>query len=419
MLDRRKRLLGPAYRLFYDQPINIVRGEGVWLFDQDDKPYLDMYNNVPHVGHCNPRVVEAIRNQVGILNTHTRYLHANVLDYAERLLDRFPGELDVAMFSCTGTEANELALRIARTFTQGTGLIVTEESYHGNSYAIAEISTEDNTPKDRSDYVVTVPAPDVYRGIYRDKDAAQKYANHVELAIQELKKRGIKLAAFIIDTIISSSGVVEVPPGYLKKAAEIVNKAGGVFVADEVQPGFGRTGENFWGFESDRFVPDIVTMGKPMGNGHPMAATVIKRDLIEKFAKKTGYFNTFGGNPVSSAAGMAVLDVIEEENLQENALIVGAYLKKGIKSLSSKYDLIGDVRGKGFFLAVEMIKDSSRAPATQSASNVVQELKKCGILTNTIGPDENILKLRPPMVFSRENADFFLQQLKKVLNNIC
>lgn len=419
MLDRRKRLLGPAYRLFYDQPINIVRGEGAWLFDQDDKPYLDMYNNVPHVGHCNPRVVEAIRNQVGILNTHTRYLHANVLDYAERLLDRFPSELDVAMFSCTGTEANELALRIARTCTQGTGLIVTEESYHGNSYAIAEISTEDNTPKDRSDYVVTVPAPDVYRGIYRDKDAAQKYANHVELAIQELKKRGIKLAAFIIDTIISSSGVVEVPPEYLKKAAEIVNKAGGVFVADEVQPGFGRTGENFWGFESDRFVPDIVTMGKPMGNGHPMAATVIKRDLIEKFAKKTGYFNTFGGNPVSSAAGMAVLDVIEEENLQENALIVGAYLKKGIKSLSSKYDLIGDVRGKGFFLAVEMIKDSSRTPATQSASNVVQELKKCGILTNTIGPDENILKLRPPMVFSRENADFFLQQLKKVLNNIC
>lgn len=419
MLDRRKRLLGPAYRLFYDQPINIVRGEGVWLFDQDDKPYLDMYNNVPHVGHCNPRVVEAIRNQVGILNTHTRYLHANVLDYAERLLDRFPGELDVAMFSCTGTEANELALRIARTFTQGTGLIVTEESYHGNSYAIAEISTEDNTPKDRSDYVVTVPAPDMYRGIYRDKDAAQKYANHVELAIQELKKRGIKLAAFIIDTIISSSGVVEVPPGYLKKAAEIVNKAGGVFVADEVQPGFGRTGENFWGFESDRFVPDIVTMGKPMGNGHPMAATVIKRDLIEKFAKKTGYFNTFGGNPVSSAAGMAVLDVIEEENLQENALIVGAYLKKGIKSLSSKYDLIGDVRGKGLFLAVEMIKDSSRTPATKAASNVVQELKKCGILTNTIGPDENILKLRPPMVFSRENADFFLQQLKKVLNNIC
>jgi len=419
MLDRRKRLLGPAYRLFYDQPINIVRGEGVWLFDQYDKPYLDMYNNVPHVGHCNPRVVEAIRNQVGILNTHTRYLHANVLDYAERLLDRFPGELDVAMFSCTGTEANELALRIARTFTQGTGLIVTEESYHGNSYAIAEISTEDNTPKDRSDYVVTVPAPDMYRGIYRDKDAAQKYANHVELAIQELKKRGIKLAAFIIDTIISSSGVVEVPPGYLKKAAEIVNKAGGVFVADEVQPGFGRTGENFWGFESDRFVPDIVTMGKPMGNGHPMAATVIKRDLIEKFAKKTGYFNTFGGNPVSSAAGMAVLDVIEEENLQENALIVGAYLKKGIKSLSSKYDLIGDVRGKGFFLAVEMIKDSSRTPATKAASNVVQELKKCGILTNTIGPDENILKLRPPMVFSRENADFFLQQLKKVLNNIC
>jgi len=210
-----------------------------------------------------------------------------------------------------------------------------------------------------------------------------------------------------------------VPSGYLKKVAEIVNKAGGLFVADEVQPGFGRTGENFWGFEADRFVPDIVTMGKPMGNGHPMAATVIKRDLIEKFAKKTGYFNTFGGNPVSSAAGMAVLDVIEEESLQENALVVGDYLKKGIESLSSKYDFIGDVRGRGFFLAIEMIEDSSRMPATKAASNVVQELKKCGVLTNIIGPDENILKLRPPMVFSRENADFFLQQLNKVLNNIC
>jgi len=273
MLERRKRFLGPAYRLFYDQPLNIVKGDGVWLFDNNNKRYLDMYNNVAHVGHCHPYVVEAIRKQVGILNTHTRYLHSNVLNYAERLLDKMPDELDVTMFSCTGTEANELALRIARTYTEGTGIIVTEDAYHGNSEAIAEISTEDNEPEDRSDYVVTVPAPDVYRGLYSNGDAAEKYAEHIKFAVQKLKQRNIKVAAFIIDTIISSSGVVGAPPGYLRKAAEIVREAGGLFIADEVQSGFGRTGKTFWGFEPDEFVPDIVTMGKPMGNGHPIAAT--------------------------------------------------------------------------------------------------------------------------------------------------
>ena len=228
MLKRRKRFLGPAYRLFYDRPLNIVRGDGVWLFDNDNKRYLDMYNNVAHVGHCHPHVVEAIRKQVGILNTHTRYLHSNVLNYAERLLDKMPDELDVTMFSCTGTEANELALRIARTYTEGTGIIVTEDAYHGNSEAIAEISTEDNEPEDRSEYVVTVPAPNTYRGLYSDKDAAEKYAEHIKFALQKLKQRNVKVAAFIIDTIISSSGVVGPPPGYLRKAAEIVREAAGI-----------------------------------------------------------------------------------------------------------------------------------------------------------------------------------------------
>ena len=239
LLERREKLLGPAYRLFYDEPINIVKGSGVWLYDQNDKPYLDMYNNVAHVGHCNPLVVDAIRNQVGILNTHTRYLHENVLNYADRLLGLLPDELNIAMFSCTGTEANELALRVARTYTGGTGLIVTEEAYHGNSYAVAEISTEDNEPEDRSDYVITVPAPDTYRGAYQDLNAAKKYANHINEAIQDLNRRGIKLAAFIIDTIVSSSGVVGPPPQYLKFASKIIKKAGGLFIADEVQPGFG------------------------------------------------------------------------------------------------------------------------------------------------------------------------------------
>lgn len=415
MLKRRKRFLGPAYRLFYDRPLNIVRGDGVWLFDNDNKRYLDMYNNVAHVGHCHPHVVEAIRKQVGILNTHTRYLHSNVLNYAERLLDKMPDELDVTMFSCTGTEANELALRIARTYTEGTGIIVTEDAYHGNSEAIAEISTEDNEPEDRSEYVVTVPAPNTYRGLYSDKDAAEKYAEHIKFALQKLKQRNVKVAAFIIDTIISSSGVVGPPPGYLRKAAEIVREAGGLFIADEVQPGFGRIGKTFWGYESDDFVPDIVTMGKPMGNGHPIAATVIQRPLAEKFSNKTGYFNTFGGNPVSCAAAMAVMDVIEMEGLQKNALEVGAFLKEGIKSIALKFPLIGDVRGSGFFLAIEMVEGSKKNPATKVAYKIVQELKERGILTNTIGPDENILKLRPPMVFTKENANFFLDQLEIVV----
>ncbi|NOX67684.1 MAG: aminotransferase class III-fold pyridoxal phosphate-dependent enzyme [Gammaproteobacteria bacterium] len=416
LLDRRQRLLGPAYRLFYETPLHIVRGEGVWLIDADGRRYLDMYNNVPHVGHCHPHVVAAVCEQIGVLNTHTRYLHENVLAYAERLLNRFPSKLDVAMFSCTGTEANELALRIARSSTGGTGLIVAEHAYHGNSHAIAEISTEDNTPADRSDYIVTVPPPDIYRGQYRDADAAERYAAHLHAAIDTLDRRGIVLAAFVVDTIFSSSGVIAPPPGYLKLAADIVRAAGGLFVADEVQPGFGRTGRSFWGFEADGVLPDIVTMGKPMGNGHPLAATIAKRSLVEKFASKTGYFNTFGGNPVSAAAGMAVLDVIEGENLQENALAVGRHLQAGVRAIAKTRDVIGDVRGNGLFVAIELVDaGEARRPAAAAAGRVVNDLRNRGILTNTMGADGNILKLRPPMVFNKDNADFFLGHLDEAL----
>jgi len=419
LLARRERLLGPAYRLFYDNPLHIVRGEGVWLIDADGRRYLDMYNNVPHVGHCHPHVVAAVCEQMGILNTHTRYLHENVLAYAERLLERLPAELNVAMFSCTGTEANELALRIARACTGGSGLIVAESAYHGNSHAIAEISTEDNTPEDRSDYIVTVPPPDIYRGQYRDADAAERYAAHIHAAIDTLQQRGIVLAAFIVDTIFSSSGVVAPPPGYLKMAADIVQAAGGLFVADEVQPGFGRTGRSFWGFEPDAVVPDIVTMGKPMGNGHPLAATIAKRPVVEKFASKTGYFNTFGGNPVSAAAGMAVLDVIEGENLQAHALEVGRHLQEGVRTIAKTCDLIGDVRGNGLFVAIELVDDrAARKPATVAAGRIVNDLRNRGILTNTMGANGNILKLRPPMVFSKSNADYFLGHLDEVLATV-
>jgi 4-aminobutyrate aminotransferase-like enzyme len=416
LIARRKELLGPAYRLFYNNPVHLMKGEGVWLTDADGNKYLDCYNNVPHVGHCHPHVVKALQKQIKTLNTHTRYLHDNVLDYAERLIAKFPDELDIAMFSCTGSEANELALRIARTYTGGTGIIVTEYAYHGNTQAIYQISTEDIPEEEIPEFVISVPAPDIYRGQYRDEDAGERYAAHIDTAIDELHNRGVEPAAFVIDTIISSSGVVSPPPGYLKSAAEKIRAAGGLFVADEVQPGFGRTGKNFWGYEADEFVPDIVTMGKPMGNGHPLSAVVTRSDIIKRFAERGNYFNTFGGNPVSCAAGLAVLDVIENEQLQQNALDVGHHLIDGLNDLATRHESIGDVRGSGLFLAVDLVSDrETRQPATELASKVVNGLRDLGILTGSIGPHDNILKLRPPMVFSRENADYFLGIVDEVL----
>jgi 4-aminobutyrate aminotransferase-like enzyme len=419
LLSRRKKLLGPAYSLFYQRPLHIVRGEGVWLYDADGRRYLDMYNNVPHVGHCHPKVVEAICRQSSLLNTHTRYLHELVLDYAEQLTGTLPDGLDVAMFSCTGTEANELALRIARGVTGGSGVIVTDYSYHGNSQAISEITTEYGSPHGLPPYVVAVPAPDVYRGAYRGEDAAERYASHVTEAIGTLQGRGIAPAALVLDTIVSSEGVVAVPPGYLTHAARAIRAAGGLFIADEVQPGFGRTGERFWGFELDGVMPDIVTMGKPMGNGYPLAATVTRSDVAAAFARQTRYFNTFGGNPVAAAAGLAVLDVVRTERLQQNALQLGRHLVAGLEKLGVRHERLGDVRGTGLFLAVELVDDRvSRKPATEYADRIVEALRDEGVLTNTIGRDENILKLRPPMVLCREDADMFLAILDRVLARV-
>ena len=418
MLARRKNLLGAAYRLFYQDPIHLVRGEGVWLFDDQGRKYLDMYNNVAHVGHCHPHVVEALSKQIATLNTHTRYLHDNVLEYAERLTGKFSVELDTAMFTCTGSEANELALRIARSCTGNTGIIVTDYAYHGNSKAIFEISTSDIPADEIPAYVATVPNPDTYRGEFQGADAGERYANYVQDAVNELASRGVKPAAFVIDSIVSSGGVVQPPSGYLKKAAEIIRNVGGLFVADEVQSGFGRTGNHFWGYQADDLIPDIVTMGKPMGGGHPIAAVVSRHELVEQFAGHSHYFNTFAGNPVSCAAALAVLDVIEQEGLQENARVVGEYLLKGLRKLSEKHPCIGDIRGTGLFIAVDLVTDpDSRNPDSRLAESVVNQLKDNGILTGSIGPHSNILKLRPPMVFSLENADYMLEIFDRVLSD--
>ena len=320
------------------------------------------------------------------------------------------------MFCCTGSEANELAMRIARTHTGGTGSIATSFAYHGNTLATFEITTSDFPENQRPDHIATVPVPDTYRGLYSGSDAGEKYAAHVREAIATLERRGVRLAGFIIDTIASSGGVVSPPPGYLSGVAEIVREAGGLFIADEVQPGFARTGKNFWGYQADGFVPDIVTMGKPMGNGHPLAGVVTRSGIVEEFAARGRYFNTFGGNPVSCAAGLAVLDVLEQEGLQANALDVGQYLVDGLRSLAQRHEAIGDVRGTGFFLGLELVEDRElKTPATALTKRVVNELRNRGLLTGSIGPDANILKLRCPMVFSRANADYALEIIDATL----
>jgi len=417
LVRKRNELLGPAYRLFYDEPLHIVRGQGVWLFAEDGSKYLDMYNNVPHVGHCHPRVVEAIARQASLLNTHTRYLHEHVVNYAGRLTGKCPNDLDTVMFCCTGSEANELALRIARAASGGEGIIVTDYAYHGNTRATYEISTDDCPEELRPPHVATVPNPDCYRGRYQGDDAGARYAEHVQEAVDTLLARGIKPAAFLIDTIISSGGVVAPAPGYLARCAEIIRAAGGLFIADEVQPGFGRTGKHFWGFEADGLVPDLMTLGKPMGNGHPTAGVVAQRKYVEAFSNIDNYFNTFGGNPVSCAAALAVLDVIEDEELQQNAAKTGDYMVAGLESLAEYHQLIGDVRGNGLFVAVELVADrESQLPATAATRKIVNDLRHRGVLTSSIGQDNNILKFRPPMVIAEAEVDLMLEALDASLS---
>lgn len=417
LIARRERLLGPAYRLFYANPVHFVRGEGVWLYDPDGKAYLDVYNNVASVGHCHPHVVAALARQSAALNTHTRYITDGILDYAERLLATFPAELGHVMFTCTGSEANDLAYRAARTFTGGTGFIVTELAYHGVTVAISELSPSLGAGITLGPHIRTVPAPDLYRS--GGADVGETFARDVKAAIADMNARGIKPAALLVDTIFSSDGVFSDPAGFLKPAAQAIREAGGLFIADEVQPGFGRTGAGLWGFGRHGLIPDMVTMGKPMGNGHPVAAMVAKPEILQAFGEKTRYFNTFGGNPVSCAVGMAVLDVIENEGLVANAAAVGAHLMAGLKELAGRHALIGDVRGAGLFVGAELVTDrDSRAPATAETAALVNGLREKRVLISAAGPAANVLKIRPPLVFSRDNADLFLTAVDEVLTGM-
>lgn len=417
MVERRRRLLGPAYRLFYADPVHVTRGEGVWLYDPEGRAYLDVYNNVASVGHCHPHVVAALANQAGLLNTHTRYLHDTVLDYAERLLGYFPAELGHVMFTCTGSEANDLAFRVARAHTGGTGFIITQFAYHGVTNAIAEMSPSLGAGMKLGQGVYRVPAPDAYRN--PDQDIGRIFAGHVRQALAQMRADGVKPAGLLVDTIFSSDGVFADPPGFLREAVEAVREVGGVFIADEVQPGFGRTGDGMWGFQRHGVVPDMVTLGKPMGNGHPMAGMVARPEVLARFGERLRYFNTFGGNAVSAAVGMAVLDVIEREKLVENAATVGAYLRQGLETLAQRHALIGDIRSAGLFVGTELVRDrATREPATEETARIVNGLRARRVLISAAGPAANVLKIRPPLVFSQENADLFLAALDEVVTDV-
>lgn len=412
IVTRRQRLLGPGYKLFYEEPVHFVRAEGVWLYDRTGAPFLDVYNNVPSVGHCHPLVVEAMARQAATINVHSRYLHENIVEYAEALLAKFPSDLGHVMFTCTGSEANDLAYRVAKQSTGGTGFIVTSLAYHGGTDAIAAISPSLGKHVPLGAHVRTVSAPDAYR---IDGDVGRAFADSVRSAIADMKRHGIKPAAMIVDTIFSSDGVFADPPGFLREAVDVIREEGALFIADEVQAGFGRTGTHWWGFERHGITPDMVTMGKGMGAGHPLAGLVAKPELVLGLGQSR-YFNTTGGTPVSCAVGSAVLEIIEQENLLENATTVGSYLKQGLQKLALRHDLIGDIRGAGLFIGVELVHNrKTRKPATQETNRVVNGLRSNRVLISSAGPAANILKVRPPLPFTLNNADQFLQIFDDVL----
>jgi 4-aminobutyrate aminotransferase-like enzyme len=394
----------------------------VWLTDATGRSFLDAYNNVPQVGHCHPTVVGALARQAATLNTNTRYLYESAIEYAERLAATMPGDLSVCMFVCSGSEANDLAWRLAKAHTGNGGAIVIEDAYHGTTDAVYELSpAEQGEGKPLAGHVATVPAPDGYRGRFRRDDPkyAEQYATCIDDAIGSLDARGFAPAAFYIDPILSSSGIMVPPPGYLAVAFEKVRAAGGLCVADEVQTGFGRTGDHFWGFSAHEVVPDIVTLGKPIGNGFSMAAVVTTPAIVASLIEESGFFSTTGGNPVACMVGLAVLDVLEKERLQENAADVGTRLRSQIKKLAQQHPLIGDVRGAGLFIGVELVRNrSTLEPATEEAAAIVNRMRDLGVLVGIDGPHANVLKIRPPLVFNENHALQLVDALDRALQEI-
>ena len=421
ILAARRAHIGPSLSVSYRRPLSIVRGWMQHLYDADGQAYLDAVNNVPHVGHCHPHVVEAGQHQMAVLNTNTRYLHDALTQYADRLCAMLPDPLRVCFFVNSGSEANELALRLARAFTGSRESIVVDSGYHGNTTSLIEVSPykfDGPGGAGAAPHVHKVPTPDVYRGLYRRpaRDIGTRYASHVGEAVETIVSRGGRPGAFIAESMLSCAGQIVLPPGYLAEAYRFVRDAGGVCVADEVQVGFARAGRHVWAFETQGVVPDILTLGKPIGNGHPLGAVITTRDIAQTFANGMEYFNTFGGNPVSCAIGMAVLDVIERERLQHQALRVGTHLLSRLRDLTSRHRAIGDVRGLGLFVGVELVLDrETLAPAGSLAGIVANRMRDRGVLVSTDGPFHNVLKIKPPLVFTVRDADLLVAALDHVL----
>ena len=413
LLERRRRAL-PRSPLFYEHPVHLVRGEGVWLFDPDDRRYLDCYNNVPVVGHGHPRVVRAVAEQQRLLATHSRYLHEAIVELAERLKATLPPALDAVLVVNSGSEANDLAWRIARAATGRSGAVVSAYAYHGLTEATHALSPEEWAKGEQPAHVTTVPAPDGYRGPYRREEDgwAERYAARIDDAAEALGGHGF--AAIYIDPAFTADGILLPPPAYLAEAARRVRALGGVLVADEVQAGHGRYGTGLWSFQPSGIEPDMVVMGKPMGNGFPVAALVVRSQLLAAVPEEVELFSTFGGNPVACAAALAVLDVIEDEGLVANAAETGSYLRQGLEALAGRHPVIGDVRGEGLLLGVELVGEE-RVPAAGRAGRVTEAMRERGILISTTGPAGNVLKIRPPLVFQREHADLLLQTLDEAL----
>jgi len=417
----RKQHIGKNLSISYREPIKMVRGAGQYLIDDTGRRYLDTVNNVAHVGHEHPRVVEAGQRQMAVLNTNTRYLHENLVKFTETLLATMPPKLNVVFMVNSGSEANELAMRLAKVYTGQKDMIVSQVGYHGNTNGCVEISSykfDSKAGTGAAPHIHVVPIPDTYRGLYRahDLSAGSKYAMHVKQAIENMQAQKKKPAALIFESVISCGGQVELPNGFLKEAYQHVRSAGGVCIADEVQTGCGRAGDYYWAFQQHDVVPDIVTIGKPIGNGHPLGVVVTTQEIADAFNNGMEYFNTFGGNPVSCAIGLEVLRVIKEEGLQQNAKVVGDYLKSGLRTLMTDFPIIGDVRGPGLFIGFELVKDrTSLEPATDQATYLANRMRDQGILMSTDGPFNNVLKIKPPVVFSKANSDLLLDSITRVL----
>jgi 4-aminobutyrate aminotransferase-like enzyme/Ser/Thr protein kinase RdoA (MazF antagonist) len=418
LLERRERVLGPALSpLSYDRPLHLVRAAGVRMFDNEGRAYLDAYNNVPVVGHSHPRVVEAIAEQSATLNTNTRYLHPAVVELAERLLASMPDGLDTVMFVNSGSEANEIAWRLATAYTGGNGGIVTAHAYHGVTAATAALSPEQWPRAERPPHIATILAPDNYRGRYRaEPEWSEHHATSVDNALADLRQKGVRPAALFLDALFTSDGIFAPPPAFLRDVVRRVHDAGGLYVADEVQCGHGRTGQHLWGFQSSGVAPDLVTLGKPMGNGHPVAAVVTRSEIAERFAASSTMFSTFGGNPVACRAALAVLDVIEEDNLIERAHATGARLRATLEAMAARHEAVGDVRGEGLLIGVELVGDTeARSPAPRLANAVMNDMRERGVLVGLTGPDDNVLKIRPPLVLDDQDAAVITETLDVAL----